>query len=309
MGITYAPTQLNKGIRSDFFKHVAGENTSFVDKIAMRIQSSFSNEEYGWLGESPQMEEIEDEIEFQPPTDTSYTLTNRDYASGLAFKRRQVKDEQSGGIAMRTRQLAQVAASHPNKLLIQSLIDGDSATLGVDYTGEAFFNAAHSARGQQTATQSNIQTGTGTTTAQVAADLNTALAALLDTLGENDEPFREDLTKITVGAPPALMKPLKEAVRAQIIDQTSNVQFEGMAFDFIFTARLTADDANDYYVMDTGNPTKGLVFQDREPLEFIALDRPDDEAAFTREVYRYKARATYASGYGLWQYIQKVTNT
>jgi len=44
-------------------------------------------------------------------------------------------------------------------------------------------------------------------------------------------------------------------------------EFDGMDVGTIFTARLNADDVDDWYMLDVSNPVRSLVFQDREPLE------------------------------------------
>ena len=309
MSQTYAPNQLTKGVLGTFFEQLSGEKASLVDRIATRVPSTAKSETYPFLGDSPQMDELDDELVFSALIDSSYTLTNVDYVSGLAFKRRDVKDEQSGGIGLRIRQLASVAARHPNKLLINALINGDSSTLGLDHTGEAFFTSTHAARGSS-GTGDNIISGTGTSTAQVAADFNSALSTMMGFLQDNGDPWREEVERVAVVSPTGNMKPMKEAIKAQVISQTSNVQFDGgTTFDLIFTGRLDADDANDFYVLDVSSPVRPLIFQDREPLTFVALDRDDTDVAFRREQYQYKARATYAVGYSLWQNAVKVTNT
>jgi phage major head subunit gpT-like protein len=308
MSQSYTPSQLTKGVLGTFFEQLSGERASLVDRIATRVPSSANSETYPYLGDPPQMEELVDELKISALIDSSYTLDNVDYVSGIAFRRRDVMDEQSGGIAMRIKQLASVAARHPNKLLIQALIDGDSSTLGLDHTGEAFFTSTHAARASS-GTGDNIIAGTGTSTAQVAADFNSAFSALMGFKQDNGDPWREELEKVAVVSPTGNMKPMKETVKATKISDTDNVQLDGISVDLVFTARLDSDDANDWYMLDVGSPVRPLIFQDREPLTFVALDRDDTETAFKREQYQYKARATYAVGYSLWQNALKVTNT
>lgn len=309
MAETFSPSVLTKGALSTFFEQLSGERASLIDRWATRVDSNADAENHPWLGEPPQMAEVVDEVVFTPMSDANYKLTNVTYAAGIQFPRRTVITDQTGGVSRRIQQMAVVAAMHPNKLLIQNLIDGDSATLGLDVTNEAYFNDTHAARGTLSSTQDNINVGTGTTTAQVSADFNAALAQGLDLLAENGEPFREEVTQIEVVAPPVLMKPMKEAVRAQVISQTTNVQFEGMTVGFTFTARISADDANDWYIGFSDSPVKPLIFQNLEALNFTSLDTDESELAFNAEVYRYKTRADYATGYALWQNAQKITNT
>jgi phage major head subunit gpT-like protein len=72
------------------------------------------------------------------------------------------------------------------------------------------------------------------------------------------------------------------------------------------SARLS--DGDDYYVGVYDTPVRALVWQDREPVSFEALEGGSD-VAFTREVYRYKARMRGIAGYGKWQTACKIVNT
>lgn len=305
MAITYNPSQLTKGARAIFMEAIATE-ANIVDRLATRVASDSDSEDYAWMGEPPQMDEFVDELKFTPMSDATYQLQNKTYTSGIAVRRKDLEDEKTGGIAMRIRQLAEVAGRHPNKLLTTALTEG---TTNTGYDGVAFFSASHPARGQQSATQSNLLTGSGTTTANVQTDLNAAVSALANFLAENNEPLNESFSRLVVVAPPILRKPLLEAVNAGIIAQTSNVQLADLGFDLIFSPRLTADSASDFYVGIQDTAVRGLVFQDRVAMEFTAQDNADADSAFTREEYRYKTRYRARAGYGLWQKMVKINNT
>tara|TARA_Y100001938_G_C8015610_1_gene392395 strand:+ start:147 stop:1049 length:903 start_codon:yes stop_codon:yes gene_type:complete len=297
----YSPVALEKGVRAEFLTALNEAGPSLVDKFATVVSSSANNEKYGWLGESPQMTELLDELTISSLSEASYTLTNSTYASGISVKRTDLADEQFGGIAMRIRQLAVKAARHPNKLLIDALING---TTNTGYDGAAFFSNTHPARGSSGA-QDNLLAGAGTSTANVQSDLQEAIQALMSFKDEAGEPFSEEITNVGIIAPPALMQPIREATQASIISNTSNVGYSGINFEVHFSGRLT--DADDWYVMNLSNPLKPLIFQDREPLELVALEGESD-AGFMREVYTYKARARYAVGYSHFALACKVVN-
>lgn len=298
----YTPTALEKGVRAEFLTALNDAGPNLVDKFCTVVSSSAKDEKYGWLGESPQMEEIDgDELKISALTDTGYTLTNQTFASAISVKRSDLADEQFGGIAMRIRQLAVKAARHPSKLVIDSLVAGTS-TAGHD--GSSFFSNSHTARGAS-GSQDNIVSGSGTSTSSVQVDLQNCIEQLLTFKDEAGEPFSEELTNIGIVAPAALMQPMREATQASIISNTSNVGFSGVNFEIHFSGRLT--DVNDWYVMNLSNPLRPLIFQDREPLELVSLEGESD-AGFLREVYTYKARARYAMGYSHFALACKVTN-
>jgi phage major head subunit gpT-like protein len=64
-----------------------------------------------------------------------------------------------------------------------------------------------------------------------------------------------------------------------------------------------------WYVLDLSRAIKPLIFQKRRDYQFVAMDKPDDEAAFSRKEYRYGVDARVNAGYGLWQlaYASKQT--
>ena len=302
--ISYNPSQLTKGARA-IFMQALGQETNVIDRIATRIPSDSASEDYAWMGEPPQMEEFLDEVKFAGMSDTLYSLVNKTYTSGIRILRKDLEDEKTGGIAMRIMQLAEVAGRHPNKLLTAALTEG---TTNTGHDANAVFSATHPARGQQTATQSNLLTGTGVTTATVQADLNSAVAALAGFLAENNEPVNESFARLWIQAPPELRKPLKEAIQAGVVAQTTNVQLSDLSFDLMFNPRLSATSTVDWYMGIQDTVVRGLVFQDRVPLEFTPQDQADSDASFVREEYRYKTRYRSRAGYGLWYKMVKINN-
>jgi phage major head subunit gpT-like protein len=58
---------------------------------------------------------------------------------------------------------------------------------------------------------------------------------------------------------------------------------------------------NPWFLLDLSRPVKPFIFQDRRPLSFTSLDKPDDENVFYRRKYIYGWDSRNAAGYGLWQ--------
>jgi phage major head subunit gpT-like protein len=54
-----------------------------------------------------------------------------------------------------------------------------------------------------------------------------------------------------------------------------------------------------WYLLDTRRPIKPLIFQDRKPYKLVAMQDDNDEAVFTRDVFRYGVDARNNVGYGL----------
>lgn len=300
--VMYNPTSLERGLRAVFLAQLAMDENSWVDMLASVIPSDKNNEKYAWLGEPPQMSQFVDEFKATPISDAGYTLTNLKYGAVLEVLRDDLSDDLTGGIVMRTRQLAAVAARHPNKLIAAGIVANP-----VGYDGVSFFNATHPIRGQQTATQTNLVTLTGVTTALVSADLQSAVAVLLGQLAENQEPFVDSISKMVLLAPLSFRKAVRESINAMIINNTSNVGFDGDDIIPMFTARLTG---SVWYLFNTDGPVRPIILQEREPLEFVAqtnsVSTMDSDATFLREIFRYKTRVRRAVGVSFWQKAVKV---
>lgn len=56
-----------------------------------------------------------------------------------------------------------------------------------------------------------------------------------------------------------------------------------------------------WYLLDTSRALKPLIYQDREPMQFIAMTKLDDEAVFTAKQFRYGVDCRANGGYGFWQ--------
>lgn len=56
-----------------------------------------------------------------------------------------------------------------------------------------------------------------------------------------------------------------------------------------------------WFLLDTTRALKPLIWQDREPFDFTALDSPTDENVFMRNEYLYGSQGRANAGFGFWQ--------
>lgn len=56
-----------------------------------------------------------------------------------------------------------------------------------------------------------------------------------------------------------------------------------------------------WYLLVTGMPLKPFLYQERQAFQFVALDKPDDDAAFKRKEFLYGVDGRANAGYGFWQ--------
>lgn len=306
---TYNPSLTGRLLKTLLLKTLTGlEKKSLIEKLATYVTSDGASESYPWIGEAPMIrEQTDDTVQNAPMSDALYTITNKTFTGSVVVRRQDLEDDQTGGLKIRIAQLAQSAMQHKNSLLTAALVNGTSSTLGLGYDANAFFSDTHPNRGASGA-QDNLLAGAGITTANIQTDINQAFAAMVNLLAENGEPYHEDPTDFVIVAPPALMKPIKEALNISEYPDRTQAQLGGMNITPLFLPRLTATDVTDWYFLHVGGAVKPLIFQDRVPITFESLEDGTD-VAVRREQYVYKVRGRYNVGYGPWQNAMKVVNS
>ena len=104
-------------------------------------------------------------------------------------------------------------------------------------------------------------------------------------------------TGLVCVVPPSMYLTALEALNATIISNTTNVLAGAarvIAFPWLSLATT-------WYLLNTDGVLRPFIFQDREPVEFTALENQSDEG-FRREKYLYGVRARYRLTYAMWQY-------
>lgn len=303
MTITVAPSTAIKMAHATFLREsrTPSEEGDLAATLAEFVKSDYASEDYSWVGEPPRMELLEDELRIGKLSDAHYSITNRTYAIGLEFKRRDLRLDRLGALMMRVRQAVEVAKKHRNRLLIAAI---EAATVDTGHDGSAIFANAHANRGA--GTQDNLAGGTGTTVAQIQADLNSAIQMLAEFDAENAEPYNEGLGQLIMLAPWGLRSSIVTALGAEVIAQTSNVNFRDRNIRPVFSARLT--DANDWYLFHVGGAMMPLILQELDGLEASNTNDRDDELWLRKETILYKVRWDGAVGWGHWASSVKVVN-
>ncbi|MFW5776816.1 MAG: Mu-like prophage major head subunit gpT family protein [Spirochaetota bacterium] len=227
-------------------------------QIAMMNPSTGAAEEYPWLGAMPVVEEWLGEATADQLEDYEYLLRNRDYVASVLINQNAIDDDQTGVLRTLAQQLATRILRHPEKLLIQAIIDGDS---NAAYDGEDFFSNVSGAR-----TIDNLLTGTGTTLAQMEADLNAALVAMAEFEDDKGEPL--GIRGNVIVCPVAMENNFRRLVQSTS-DPTASGGIETFnpysgRFTVIGDPRLDADDNDDWYLFATNEPVRPFIYQLRQ---------------------------------------------
>lgn len=290
---------LQKGLKSNFFARLGAVKTYYQD-WATRIESTADSETYKWLGATPRMREWGTGRLAKGLRTESYSVENLKYESTIEVDRDEISDDQTGQIKIRVEELALAAGVHKDFLISQLLINGETSGFN-SYDGVSFFNDAHisGASGSQDnkLTFAGVTDVTDPTTDNFKAALKQAIGQMLGFKNDVGDPAHMDTGGLVCVVPTTMYFTALEAVRASVISNTSNVM-EGIA---TVTPFPWLTDLSKWYLLKTGGNTvvRPFVFQDREPIEFVALDEGSDES-FRREKFLYGVRARYALSFGMW---------
>jgi len=317
----YAPQMLRKNINGTFIEALMEPRPlSLVDKIATVIPSTSDKENYGWLAEPPIMETWVDNMPMHQLGSTGttavtgadeigYEVKNVTKAGALIFKREDLADDKVGGFQTRINDQVNQAFNIADVMLIEKLVAGtsDACYIQVGATAEAMFSATHAARGEQTATWSNLLSGAGTAVANFQTDIAAGLAALYNMLGENNQPINRHLRDVFILFPPALEAAMRTAVLAGVIDDTSNVSF-APSIELISEPLLTGTSAADWYIgfKDAGS-LNGLIWQDREGVMLEEVGEGSEMWTNLRQV-EYATTRRGAAAFGRPQRLLLVNN-
>jgi phage major head subunit gpT-like protein len=303
---TYSTEALERGLKLTLMQRQIAAPAELVAKLCEVVPSEGEDEKHEWLGDPPQMAEHKTQgtgpRKITALTGTGYTITNKVYDASMKFGRDALRRNRSGSFQKAIGRMADVAMHFPNKRVTELMTSGTSDTC---YDGTAYFGNSHTARKDEGSAQDNLLAGTGTSTAQIATDIATAVAYFNGVIAENGEPFFGDMElDILFVAPPALEKNFREALEALIISNTTNV-FAGIGELYINT-RLTAD-ANDWYAYVTNPGWRPFIWQPETSLEVDVVGEGSEQWK-TERTAEFIVSQALGAGYGFWQSGCKVVN-
>lgn len=293
------------GYKSDFHSAWADAPAYYPD-LTTRIVSTSQTETYRWLGQTPQMREWGTGRLAKGLRSERYDVENGEYESTIEVDRKEIEDDQLGGIRLRIKEMALRARQHPDYLLELLLINGGAAGFN-SYDGVTFFNNAHASgasANQDNDLTSTAADGTSPTTDEFKASVKQAIAQMLTFTDDVGLPIRPTTTGLVIVVHPLLLFTALEAINATMIASTSNV-LQGAA-RVIALPGLT--NAVEWFLLKVDTPVRPFIFQDRMPLEFQAVEEGSEES-FRRGKYLFGVRARYAVAYGYWQYAIRTTFT
>ena len=214
---------------------------------------------------------------------------------------------------------APAAKDAPFEKMLDLLEAGAASTYGTTFDNQNMFDTTH-AFDKEAGTQSNLLTGTGTSTAQLSADLKSAISAFkgytltvdnASTANNKKRVLNKGQMKLVVVCDSSLYSAFQDLRTLEniVVDTNGGSQTNSLRNSFeVITRPFT--DTNDWYVMEVSDPALKPFMISME--DEGALNTPDDqpEAIANLQVMRYAFNGlSYGVGYGAWWKAIKITNS
>lgn len=290
---------LTKGIRTEFNKSLVNAPPQKYSPVTTTVNSNVSTEDYGWMGHVPQLREWIGNKQLKSIEDYEYSIKNKTWEASLEVKAEEIEDDQGPIIQPRIQDLALKAAAFPARLVSDLIDNGET---GLAYDGNAFFS-------NRAAPNDNLLTGTGTTEAQIMADLATARAAMMAFADDNGDPM--EIHGDVVVCPPLLEVTFMRLANSMAFvggsAQTPEKNFWQSALKgVIVDPRLS--DANDWFLLASGYPLKPFIYQNRKAAKLVSSTGDVDFLRFMQNKYVYSVEMRGNAGYGYYQMAVKTVN-
>jgi phage major head subunit gpT-like protein len=299
----FNPIAIERGLRAGFAQRMAEflaarEINPGLMSAAEIIQSNGAYEKMGWIGAMPVVQQWLGEKTAKELSNYDFTVRNLDWYTGVPVNENDINDDQVAVLRKIPQLLVKRTMSHPEKLMIEFLTAGTGTTKGAAYDGVAFFSDVSGAR-----TIDNLLGGTGTTLAQLEADLNAALVAMARFTDDQGEVL--NIRGNLIVCPVALENKFARLVNSQT-DPTATAQGTfnpyGGRFTVVGDPRLDAADVNDWYLLATNEIVKPFVFSMRQE------SKPDFEKKSMTKTWIASADYRGNAAYGLPHLAVKTVN-
>lgn len=285
-----------KSIFVNFFKGVV--ETLFYPKICQTVTTNAGSVEYNWLAAIPGMKELKGAAEKVGLELITWVITNKNWHDTVEVDEADMETDNLGLYTQRFEMLADAGARHPDELAAQALLDGFTAK---DYTGTAFFHTAKKHFPGCKGTFSNkLTTALSTESYEEAREMIKTSKVVFPDGRETKLKLGKQLTLI-VG-------PVNESVGLQILN-AEMIDIDGVAVSNVNkgTAKLEVwselGDSEAWFLVDTGNALKPLVYQVNKPVTLNSCTNPQDSYVIQNHKFLHQAYGRYQVGYFLPQLI------
>lgn len=282
------------------FHNAFGAAPSVWEKIAMKVSSTSSQNDYAWLSNFPKMREWVGDKVVKSLEGFKYTLANKSFEATVGVRRNDIEDDNLGIYAPQAQMAGYSARQWPDELVMDLVNAGFTADC---YDGQYFFDTDHAVAG---ASVSNKGTAALSVATQAAAIASYGAGRTAMRKFKDDEGRPLNVIPNVLLVPPALEHVALALVNNDRLEDGKANPYKGTA-EVVVDARLTSDTA--WFLLDTTKPVKPFIFQERRAPVFVEQTGEDNDDVFMRGEFKFGAESRGNAGYGLWQLAYGSTGT
>jgi len=299
VGVGFLGMLVNKSTLSNVFISLKTTfNNAFTatetvwSKIAMKIPSTTSSNDYAWLSKFPRMRQWIGDKNIKSLEAFKYNIPNKDFEATIEVDRNDIEDDLLGIYAPQAQSAGESSKQLPDEI-VMDLVNGAFTNLCFD--GQFFIDTDHVVQG---ASVSNKLTAALSAASQAAALASYGTARTMMRKFKDDEgrPLNCVGTVLLVG--PALEYVALALMNNERLDDGKANPFRGTA-EVVVDGRITSDTA--WFLLDTSKSIKPFVYQERKAPVFVSQTDPEADDVFNRKKFKFGAEARAAGGYGFWQ--------
>ncbi len=274
------------------FNNAFGAAPSVWQKIAMKVTSTTSQNDYAWLSKFPRMRQWIGDKNVKSLEAAKYTIPNKDWEATIEVDRNDIEDDQLGIYAPQAQMAGESAAQLPDEI-VMDLVNGGFTNTGFD--GQYFFDTDHVVDEASVSNKLTVALSVATQAA-VIASYGAARTAMRKFKDDEGRPL--NITPNVLLVPPALEHIALAIVNNDRLDDGKANPYKGTA-EVVVDARLTSDTA--WYLLDTTKPVKPFIYQERKAPVFVEQTSAENDDVFNRKKFKFGAEARASGGYGFWQ--------
>lgn len=270
---------------------------SVWQRIAMKVPSTTSQNDYAWLSKFPKMRKWIGEKAVKALEAFKYTVKNDDWEATVSVDRNDIEDDTLGIYLPQAQMAGESAKQLPDEIVFDLV---NKAMTTACYDGQFFIDTDHPVRGEDGVIASVSNKGTKklsvATQAAAQASLGAAEVAMMEFTDDEGRPLNIKPDVLLV--PPALKATANALMTTDRLEDGKVNPFKG-AYEVVVDGRLTSRTA--WFLLDTTKPVKPFVYQERKAPVFVQQTDPQADDVFSRKEFKFGAEARAAGGYGFWQ--------
>lgn len=256
-----------------------GQAEIFWPKVAMRVPSSTSQNDYAWMADLPGMREWLGARTVNNLITHSYTLKNKHYELTLGINKDDIDDDNLGVYSTMAQAYGESVAKHPDTLMTTLFNDGHNILC---FDGQNFFDTDHPVNPKDAGagTYKNYwSSGKALTQDNFLAQR----AVMRGYVGESGKNLGVLPSLLVV--PPALEGKAIEIVKNERDASGASNTTRGMA-DYLVINELGGNDTT-WFLLDTRRTIKPFIRQVRMAPSFVTKNRIDDDVVLEENQVRF----------------------